>query len=68
MDGSSARSFSCRVDVHVNDRRGHVDADDQDGVPLTSLYAHHAAGWNPLFGASQRVARAHSFRLRRWPG
>ena len=59
----SARSSSLVRD-HVNDQRGHVDADDPDGVLLTSLYVHHAAGWGPLFGALLPAARAHSSRLR----
>jgi hypothetical protein len=68
MDGLSAQSFSSRVREHVNDQRGHVDADDQDGVLRTSLYVHHAAGWDPPFGALLPAARAHSSRLRQLPG
>jgi hypothetical protein len=44
MDGLSERPFSSRVREHVSDQRGHVEADDRDGVLLTSLYVHHAAG------------------------
>jgi|RhiMetdeSRZDD1v2_1073273.scaffolds.fasta_scaffold81603_7 hypothetical protein len=68
MDGLSAQSFSSRVREYVNDQRGYVDADDQDGVLLPSLYVHHAAGWYPLFGALLPAARTHFSRLRQLHG